>query len=283
MDKQTQIKKAEQFLALHHQPKLLVLPNIWDPIGARLLAHLGYPAVATASASIAYALGYDDGQNITFAAMLAAIQRVAEAVDLPVTADIEAGFAETPEAVAENMRQVLEAGAVGINLEDSDMTKGELFPLDYQCARIEAVRAMADQVGIPLVINARTDVFIRGNERPLAEKLAEGISRMKAYLEAGADCIYPILLGDLEALKTIQAETQAPINVYAPRVAASMQELEAAEIRRLSLGPAMMQASLLTMQKIAQSLQNYDSFERFTEAVMPSPEIKKLVERGKML
>ena len=283
MDKQRQIKKAEQFLALHHDPKLLLLPNIWDPIGARLLAHLGYPAVATASASVAYALGYDDGQNITFAAMLEAIRRVASVVDLPVTADIEAGFAESPGAVAENMRYVLQAGAVGINLEDSDMVKGTLYPLDFQCARIRAVRAMADEEGIPLVINARTDVFIRGGERPMAEKMAESIDRLQAYLEAGADSIYPILLGDLEALKVIRAETQAPINVYAPRAAASMQELEAAGISRLSLGPAMMQASLLTMKKIAQELQNYGSFELFTDEVLPSPEIKThLVVQGKM-
>ncbi len=283
MDKKAQIQKAESFLALHHDPKLLVLPNVWDPVGARLLAHLGYPAVATASASVAFSLGYDDGQKISFAAMLAAIGRIAAAVDLPITADVEAGYADSPEAVADNMRQVLQAGAVGINLEDSNLEAGQLYPVDYQCDRIQAVREMANREGIPLVINARTDVFIRGGGDSPAEQMTEGIARMKAYLKAGANCIYPILLGDLEALKEIWAATQAPINVYAPQTDASMHELESAGISRLSLGPAMMQASLLTMKNIAESLQNYGSNELYTQNVMPSSEIKEhLVISGKM-
>ena len=105
--KAQQIKKAEQFLALHHDPELLVLPNIWDPIGARLLQGQGYPAVATASAAVAFSLGYHDGQKITLAAMIEAVRRVADSVDVPVTADMEGGYAEQPKDVAENMHQVL--------------------------------------------------------------------------------------------------------------------------------------------------------------------------------
>ena len=97
MDKTTQIQKAEKFLALHHEPKLLVLPNIWDPLGARLLEGLGYPAVATASAAVAYSLGYDDGQKIKFDAMLDVIERIASSVAVPMTADIERGYAEHPQ------------------------------------------------------------------------------------------------------------------------------------------------------------------------------------------
>jgi 2-methylisocitrate lyase-like PEP mutase family enzyme len=133
-------QKAERLRALHHTGRILVLPNIWDPGGARMMESLGYPAVATASASIAYALGYDDGQQITLEAMLDVVGRVASSVHVPVTADMEWGYAEEPQDVAENMRRVLPAGAVGINLEDSVREGERLFEVEFQCARISAVR-----------------------------------------------------------------------------------------------------------------------------------------------
>ena len=125
-----QVKKTEAFLALHHDPKLLVLPNIWDPLGARLLEALDYPAVATASAAVAFSSGYDDGQKINFTIMLEVIQRIADSVQVPITADIEGGFAITPDDVAENIREVIRAGAVGINFEDGTFEGDE--PLHYQ-------------------------------------------------------------------------------------------------------------------------------------------------------
>jgi 2-methylisocitrate lyase-like PEP mutase family enzyme len=280
MDKKIQIQKAQKFLALHHDPKLLVLPNIWDPLGARLLQSLGYPAVATASAAIAFSLGYDDGQKISFAEMLEVIHRIAASVEVPLTADIERGYAKSPEAVAENIRQVLLAGAVGINLEDSTGEGGGLYPIDFQSARIRAVRAMAVQEGIPLVINARTDVFLRGVSGSKSEKVAETIARAKAYLEAGADCIYPITVGDIETLKVIRDATGAPINVYASASAASMRELEDAGISRLSLGPGLIKASLTVMKKIALELQNYGAYDMFTTAAMSSDEIRRYVRKN---
>ena len=282
MDKKTQIQKAETFLALHHDPKLLVLPNIWDPLGARLLEGLGYTAVATASAAVAFSLGYDDGQKITFAAMLDVIRRIASCVEVPLTADIERGYAESPEDVADNMREVVRSGAVGINLEDSTCGGGPLRPIDFQCARILAVRTMADREGIPLVINARTDVFIRHSGTSTADEVAETISRAKAYLEAGADCIYPITVGDLETLKKIHTEIKAPINVYASESTASMRELEAAGISRLSLGPGMIKASLMTLKRIAEELKDYGSYELFTSDAMSSEEIRRYLSKHKM-
>ena len=121
-----QVQKVERFRALHGGGRILVLPNIWDPGGARMMEWLGYPAVATASASVAYSLGYDDCQQITFEAMLDVVGRVAAAVDVPVTADMEWGYAEQPQDVAENMRRILRAGVVGINLEDS-IREGEVL------------------------------------------------------------------------------------------------------------------------------------------------------------
>lgn len=278
MDKTTQIQKAEKFLALHHEPKLLVLPNIWDPLGARLLEGLGYPAVATASAAVAYSLGYDDGQKIKFDAMLDVIERIASSVAVPMTADLERGYAEHPQEIAENIRQVMHAGAVGINFEDSSFEGGPLQPIDFQCERIQAIRNMADKEGIPLVINARIDVFMRSADISPSEKIAETISRGKAYLDAGADCLYPIGPGDVETLKRIREETEAPINVYASKLAASMKELAAIGISRLSLGPGLIRASLTTMRNVAQQLLDYGPYDSFSaEDIMTSDEIRKYI------
>jgi 2-methylisocitrate lyase-like PEP mutase family enzyme len=278
-----QIKKAEDFLSLHHHQKLLVLPNIWDPLGARLLEALNYPAVATASAAVAFSLGYNDGQKISFTAMLEVIQRIAHSVQVPLTADIEGGFATTPEAVAENVREVIRAGAVGINFEDGTFEGDEpLHQMDFQCERIRAIRTVAESEGLPLVINARIDVFLRQLPGSDATRIAEAVARAKAYLEAGADCIYPITMGDVEVLKQISSEIKAPINVYASASAASMRELETIGISRLSLGPNYILASLATMKKVAQHLQDYGAYDLFTENMISFDEIGQYISRDGM-
>ena len=274
--------KAERLRALHHTGRLLVLPNIWDPGGARMMQWLGYPAVATASASIAYSLGYDDCQQITLDAMIDVVARVAAAVSVPVTADMEWGYAEQPKEVAENMRRVIGAGAVGVNLEDSVREGERLFDIDFQCARIRAVREMAEQEGVPLYINARTDVFWPRVPGTDAEKFDQAVRRARAYLDAGADGFYPIILGDLATLKRLREAISSPINVLAPTARATLRELEDAGIARVSLGPALMWASLSTMRKIALDLQNYGPFDAFTREVITTDEIRQFVSTERM-
>lgn len=276
------IQKAERLRALHQTGRILILPNIWDPGGARMMEWLGYPAVATASASIAYALGYDDGEQITFEAMLDVVGRVASAVKVPVTADMEGGYARQPDEVAENMRQLLRAGVVGVNLEDSIGEGKIMYETEFQCARIRAVREMARREGIPLVINARTDVYGPQAAGTDGEKFAAAVARGKAYIQAGADCFYPIFLGDLETLRRIHKEIQAPINVLAPTCRATLRELEDAGIVRLSLGPGLMWASLTVMRKIAVELQGYGSFASFTRDVITTNEIQQYLSKEPM-
>ena len=276
------VEKAERLRALHHEGRLLVLPNIWDPGGARMLEYLGYPAVATASASVAYSLGYDDLQRITFDAMLDVVGRVAASVNVPVTADIEWGYAEQPEDVAANMRRVLRAGAVGINLEDSIREGEVMFEVEFQCARIRAVREMARQEGVPLFINARTDVYwprVSGTED---EKFDQAVLRAKAYLQAGADCFYPIVLGDLETVRRLHDAIEAPINVLAPTCRATPRELEDVGVERLSLGPELMWASLTVMRKIAVELQNYGSLDPFRRDMITPDEIRQYLSKEPM-
>jgi 2-methylisocitrate lyase-like PEP mutase family enzyme len=282
LDVNAQIEKAERLRALHHAGRILVLPNIWDPGGARMMEHLGYPAVATASAAIAWSLGYNDRQQITLEVMLDVVGRVARSVQVPVTADMEWGYAEQPEDVAENMRRVLRAGAVGINLEDS-IREGEiLFPIEFQCARIRAVREMARQEGIPLFINARTDVFWPAVPGTPEEKFDEAVRRARAYREAGGDSFYPILLGDFVTIRRLYEAIQMPINIIALTSGAGLRELEDAGIARVSLGPSLMWATLTLMRNVAVDLQNYGSFEPFTKDTMPLEEILAYLSKEPM-
>ncbi len=274
-DRDRQAQKARAFLALHDDPRLLVLPNVWDPLGARMVESLGFPAVATASAAIAYSLGYDDGQLISFEAMLDAIERVAASVDVPVTADIESGYAGSLDDLGANMRKVIHAGAVGVNIEDSNAAGEQLRSIDEQIARIRAVRAAADEEGVPLVINGRIDTHFGGVQGSDEELLQETIKRSRAYLDAGADCIYPLLLSDTDALDRLRDATGARVNVYATMKLAPMRELETMGIARLSIGPGLLRASYATMKKVAEGLRDYGSYASFADAESPGPIVRK--------
>lgn len=269
--------KAERLLQLHHDPKLLVLPNVWDPLGAGLLESLGFPAAATASAAVAFSQGHDDGENIAFEDMLQTIKRIGECISIPLTADIERGYAKEPERLAENIRMVISAGAAGINLEDSTIEGGPLYSIDFQCARIKAARKAASNLNIPLVINARIDTFLRDDSTSESERLEETIDRARAYVDAGADCIYPITVSDLDSLGSILRAVKSPINVLASGDTPSMIELEAAGISRISLGPGMLKASVATMKRVALTLQAYGPYDLFTHNVPSSEEIKDYI------
>src|ERR1051326_5905909 len=158
-----QKEKAQLFHRLHHTGKMLVLPNIWDPLGAILLESLNYPAAATASASIAYANGYNDGEKIPFNELLALLKKIANSVSIPVTADVESGYADDNVQLQENIKLLIYAGIIGINIEDSDKKANTLFPIQIQCERIRLIRKVSDATGVRLFINARTDVYLRGD------------------------------------------------------------------------------------------------------------------------
>src|SRR5207237_9235315 len=151
-------QKAEALRKLHAGPRVLVLANAWDVASARIVEEGGFPAIATSSAGVAFALGYPDGQRISRAEMLDMVRRIAAAVKVPVSADVEAGYGTTAEAAAETARGVVAAGAAGMNLEDTG-PDGNLLPVEAQSGRIRAARGAAEKEGVPIVINARTDAF----------------------------------------------------------------------------------------------------------------------------
>jgi 2-methylisocitrate lyase-like PEP mutase family enzyme len=195
---QHQIKLAQEFRQLNQQGQFL-LANAWDIASARIFSKAGFPALGTTSGGIAYSQGFCDAELIGRDKMVAQIAAIAKSVDVPVNADIEAGYGAAPEAVAETIRQVIAAGVVGVNLEDNAHGSADtvLFAVDAQCARIAAARQAADQAGLPLWINARTDTFLLGLGEDIEARIAISIQRGNAYLAAGADMVFVPALADL--------------------------------------------------------------------------------------
>src|SRR6266571_5088037 len=188
MDIRKQAQKAEQFRKLHHGPRVLLLPNAWDVASARILEDCGHPAIATTSAGIAYSLGYPDGQRISRGEMLEVVGRIARAVRIPVTADLEAGYGTTVKDMAETVKAAIDAGAIGMNLEDvTGDGESSLVDLSLQAEKIRAIHATAKSLGVPFVLNARTDIYLMpiGEE---ATRLERTVERLRAYRDAGADC-----------------------------------------------------------------------------------------------
>ena len=266
-------EKAVRLRTLHHGPPILVLPNAWDAASARVIERAGFSAVATTSAGVAFSLGYPDGQRIGRDEMLAAIRRIAAAVRVPVTADIEAGYGEAPESVAEAIRGVLDAGAVGVNLEDSWERDGGrvLADLALQEERIRAAREAAQAAGVSLVINARTDVFLYG----LGDE-AEAIRRLNAYLRAGADCAFPILVSDPPLIARLVEAIQGPVNIFAGPGAPSIPDLERLGVARVSFGSALSRAALGLTRRIADELKSTGTYASFPEDTIPFPEANRM-------
>ncbi len=242
----TQREKAEALRALHRPGDPIVLVNAWDAASARVVASApGCRAIATASWSIAAAQGFADGEHMPLDTMIAAVATVAGAVELPVTADLERGYADTGETVA----RAIEAGAVGCNLEDSD-ADGSLRPVEEHAARVAAARANGEELDVPLVINARTDVYI--SDIPAEERLAAAFERGEAYMDAGADVIFLPGLRDLDALAQLAA--RMPVSVGAGAGGPARAELAAAGVSRISYGPGPLGVAMAALRRAAETL-----------------------------
>ncbi|MER7458634.1 isocitrate lyase/phosphoenolpyruvate mutase family protein [Micromonospora sp. NPDC126480] len=230
---------AATLRALHRPGDPLVLPNAWDPGSARAVAEAGFPAVATSSAAVAESLGHADGEATPADEMFAAVARIARAVAVPVTADLERGYGLRP---VELVERLLAAGAVGLNLEDSDPRTGVLVDVAEQEDLLAGVRAAAGASGVPVVLNARVDVFLHSTGDP-TERLVVAVDRARRYLAAGADCVYPILLADPAALRSLVDAVGAPVNALARPGAPGVAELAALGVARVSFGSGVYRAS----------------------------------------
>jgi 2-methylisocitrate lyase-like PEP mutase family enzyme len=278
MDHEQLKSKAQQLLKLHQGPHILLLANAWDAASARIVEQLGFPAVATTSAGVAYALGYPDRQRIPRDEMVAAVRRIASAVSLPVTADVEAGYGETPEDAVQTAKLVLESGAVGMNLEDASHREGEepLVPVSLHVKKIRAIRAAADAAGIPVVINARTDVFLLAVGAP-SERLGTAVSRANAYREAGADCLFVPGVEDRETITSVVRGINGPVNILAGPGSPPASELEKIGVRRLSLGSAPMRTALSIFRRVAQELMAAGTYETLKQASITYDQMNQIL------
>jgi 2-methylisocitrate lyase-like PEP mutase family enzyme len=270
-----QAEKAARFRVLHQAPPILVLPNAWDAASARVIEQAGFPAVATTSAGIAFSLGYPDGERIGRDEMVAAVHRITAAVEAPVTADMEAGYGQTPEAVAETARAVLAAGAVGMNIEDTWERDGHrtLAETSLQVERIRAACEAGRAAGVPLVLNARTDVLLYH-----LGDFDEAVRRLNAYLRAGAACAYPIGVRDPELIARLVRAIEGPVNILAGPGSPAVKDLERLGVQRASYGSALARAALGITRRIAREIAATGANSAFPEDTVPSPEANHLFE-----
>jgi 2-methylisocitrate lyase-like PEP mutase family enzyme len=270
--------KADAFRNMHHGPPTLILPNAWDAVTARLFVKAGARAIATTSAGIAATLGYADGQNVPRELMVEAVARITRVVDVPVTADIESGYADSPKELRESIRAVMNAGAIGFNLEDATGDSSRpLFALEQQIERIRAAREAADNMSIRVVINARTDVYLAKVGEP-GTRFAETVRRLNAYREAGADCLFVPGVTDMPTLTQLVRSVPSPLNVLAGPGMPSVADLQHIGIARLSVGSAIMRATLAVARDAADELLQKGTYHTFLDRNIPYSEVNELLK-----
>ena len=271
-----QKEKAELFLKFHQDKEILVLLNSWDPGSSKLVEACGYKAVATTSMGIAASLGYPDCEIIQLAEMIQVITGIVNAVQVPVTVDIEAGYGNNVDEIIESVTKIIATGIVGINIEDSISLSPALIDETEFCERISAIRRLSDSLGFHLVINARTDSFYTSSGSTL-EKLSESIRRGNKYREAGADCIFVQPVWEKDTISTLVKEIYAPINILSnPAIGAglppSVHELQDLGVARLSLGSSLMKATLALSKKVADELSEYGTYTVLSDTMTPCAE-----------
>ena len=269
--------KAKRFLELHTSGRLLVLPNAWDAGSAKIFEHAGFQAIGTTSAGVALSLGSPDGERVSRAEMLEAVRRIASAVAIPVTADLEAGYGPTVGDAVETARGAIAAGAVGMNFEDST-SDDRLVDVAAQVERIRAIKKLAEAEGIAFVLNARTDVFLLGVGEP-AGRFDETVRRVNAYRQGGADCLFVPGVTDAETIGRLVRAIKGPLNVLAGRSTPPTAELERLGVARVSVGGGPMRAALTLTQRVAQELAERGTYTSFTENALPLRDFNRLFGR----
>jgi 2-methylisocitrate lyase-like PEP mutase family enzyme len=279
MDIKAQAEKAERLRKLHHGPRILALPNAWDVVSARILEEVGHSAVATSSAAMAFSLGYPDGQRISRGEMLEAVARITRAVRVPVTADLESGYGKSPEEIADFTREMIAAGAVGLNFEDvTGDDESSHVELGLQVKKIRAIRETSATLGVPVVINARTDVYLMPIG-PKSTRFERTVERLQAYRDAGADCLFVPGLCDGEIIAKLVKTLGAPLNILASQGCPSLDELEKMGVARVSAGSSAMRAAMGAFQRVAKDWLAHGSYDSLQQVAVPYAELNRMMAR----
>jgi len=268
--------KAQRLRELHDGPEPLLLANVWDVASARIVEQVGFKALATTSAGIANLLGYPDGENIAVDEMLEWVGRIVRAVQLPVTADLEAGYDVGD--VHTLVTEMIAIGAIGLNIEDADHTNRSLLDMKTQAERIGTIREVASSLDVPVVINARTDAYLLDTVKD-QDRFSIAIERARAYRQAGADCIFVPGLRDIEVIKELLRTSPGPINILAGPGSPSVGDLARAGVRRISLGSSPHRAALGLLRTVAQELIGPGTYDQLSKFVIPYDEVNELIGR----
>jgi 2-methylisocitrate lyase-like PEP mutase family enzyme len=278
MDIQSQTQLAKDFLQLHHAKEILVLANVWDVASARLVEQAGFSAIATSSAAVANSLGYPDGERIPREEMLAVVERIAKNVKIPVSADLEAGYGASLADVEATARGMIAAGAVGLNFEDSTSDPANpLFEEAKQVEKIKRIREVAASAGVPIVLNARTDVYLAEVGEP-AGRFEHAVRRANAYRKAGADCLFIPGVRDRETIGALVKAIDGPINALAQPGSPTVPELQKLGVARVSFGSWPMRACMGLFVRFAREVKAKGTCESLGGAT-PYAEMNKLFER----
>ena len=281
MDARVQAEKAEQFRKLHRGPRILVLPNAWDVASARILEELGYPAIATTSAGVAFSLGYPDGQRVSRVQMLEVVARIARAVRVPVTADMEAGYGTTAKDMSETAKALIAAGAIGLNLEDvTGEDENSQVNVALQVQKIQAIRETASSSGVPLVLNARTDIYLMPIG-PAETRFDRTVERLRAYRQAGADCLFAPGIQDSETIAKLVRAFEAPLNILLSPGCPPLRELEKLGVARASAGSSAMRATLGLLRRIGKELMEAGTYSCLQDGAVPFAEVNQILARKK--
>jgi 2-methylisocitrate lyase-like PEP mutase family enzyme len=278
MEIRKQAEKAELFRQLHHRPRILVLVNVWDVATARLVEESGFPAIATSSAAVANSCGYPDGQRISRVEMLSVVERIARHVQLPVSADLEAGYGRTDEGVTELAFAMISAGAVGLNFEDgTGDAANPLLPLDQQVERIKRLREVSNAIRVPVVINARTDVFLAQVGEP-ETRFEHAVSRVNAYRQAGADSLFVPGVVEGETIGRLVKAVEGPLNILAGPGGPSVTELERLGVARVSFGSGPYRAVMGWFRKFLNQVHQPAALATLIGDAIPYRELNNLFE-----
>jgi len=272
------IDKAQRFQALHHRPGCFVIPNPWDAGSARLLAAQGFECLATTSAGLAFSLGRRDAEGaLSRSEILENARTIVEATDLPVSADLENGFGDDEDSVAETIRQAAACGLVGGSIEDaSGRAADPIYDFDHAVRRVKAAVEATRTLPFPFTLTARAENFLNGRT-----DLDDTIRRLQAFAEAGADVLFAPGLPDIDAIRRVCAQIPKPINVVTGLSGQShtVEELARAGVRRISLGSSLARTALGAMLEAAREIAETGKFSR-TEAAIPFGRINGVI-RGK--
>lgn len=237
MIKERQIELARKFKEMHHDKNLFLLPNAWNGGSAKVFEKQGFGTVGTTSAGIAFSMGYPDGEAIVFSDLIRITKEIARVIDIPLSVDMERGYGETPEEIKENVRKIIMAGAVGINIEDGLPECSDVDELELMLEKIKVISQLKEELSIPFVINVRTDLYLL-NVGKKEERLKNTILRCNDFKDAGADCVF--IPGGLseETIRSLSLNIKCPINLYVNPIMNNIAKLNELGIKRLSSGSA---------------------------------------------